>query len=209
MKPYTKYWECRMPVIVCQETRKSKAESALRRIGRTPLLQSSWIFRTGAGQSEQRFYKDVTNGTKIVLGVLQKSMTKVWKQPFFELCCAPHKLLLCCLSTEHSRETRQLSTLLYKTLTGVYVWKLYLRQKMCLRICLWIFLSIDDNSWKQLLTPATFYCFAPSNSKCKHDKKEPLANLSKSCCHNRPFHIAKGTSLELHLASQDGFRGVA
>lgn len=113
MKPYTKYWECRMPVIVCQETRKSKAESALRRIGRTPLLQSSWIFRTGAGQSEQRFYKDVTNVTKIGLGVLQKSMTKVWKQPFFELCCAPHKLLLCCLSTEHSWETRQLSTLLY------------------------------------------------------------------------------------------------
>ena len=73
----------------------------------------------------------------------------------------------------------------------VGVWKLYLRQKMCLRIYLWIFLSIDDNSWKQLLTPTTFYWFAPSNSKCKHDKKEPLANRSKSCCLNRPFQIAR------------------
>ena len=108
------HWECRMPVIVCQGTQKSKAESALRRIGRTPLLQSSSICRTGAVQwtkiLQKPGSKDVTTVTKIGFGVLQKSMTKLWKQPFFQLCCAPHKLLLCCLSTEHSRETRQLST---------------------------------------------------------------------------------------------------
>lgn len=209
MKPYTKYWECRMPVIVCQETRKSKAESALRRIGRTPLLQSSWIFRTGAGQSEQRFYKDVTNGTKIVLGVLQKSMTKVWKQPFFELCCAPHKLLLCCLSTEHSRKTRQLSTLLYKTLTGVWVFG----SSTCVRKCVCVFAcgyswalmtTLGNSSWHQLHSIALLHQIASTSMT----KRSPLQIFQNHVVLTVPF-ISRGTSLELHLASQDGFRGVA
>ena len=103
---------------------------------------------------------------------------------------------------------RQFSTVQYID-TCVGVWKLYFRQQMYLHICLWIFLSIDDKCWLQHMMSTTVYCCAPSNSKCKHDKKEPLANLSKPCCLNRPFlvpsSLAKGTSLELRLASQDGW----
>ena len=171
----------------------------------------SYSFAAGAGQSEQRFYKDVTNGPKIGLGVLQKSMTKLWKQPFFELCCAPHKLLLCCLSTEHSWETRQLSTLPYKTLTGVCV--CVFGSSTCARKCVCVFAcgyswalmtTLGNSSWHQLHSIALLHQIASASMT----KRSPLQIFQNHVVLTVPF-ISRGTSLELHLASQDGFRGVA
>ncbi len=81
---------------------------------------------------------------------------------------------------------RQFSTVQYID-TCVGVWKLYFRQQMYLDICLWIFLSIDDKCWLQHMMSTTVYCCAQSNSKCKHDKKDPLAIFQNHAVLTVPF----------------------
>ena len=203
MKPYTKYWECRMSVIVCQDTRKSKAESALRRIGRTPLLQE-----------QARVNKDSTKMSLMDPKLVWASCKKAWQsyESSHSLNCAVLRTSFFCAACRLSTAGKRGSSLLYRTRH----WRVCVcafGSSTCARKCVCVFAcgyswalmtTLGNSSWHQLHSIALLHQIASASMT----KRSPLQIFQNHVVLTVPF-ISRGTSLELHLASQDGFRGVA